>query len=210
MNQITQSAIDAAKQAARAFAAAHDGAVIDKSVYIAGPMSGLPDLNYPAFDAAAFTLRAAGFRAENPAENEPSCNAPTWEDYMRLALPQMLKCQSVLLLPGWQSSKGARVEARTALDMNMIVFDAEAGTHLQSTDEQGKQAGAGQGEANELQELTAAHSALRGAWNDLIAAMFHCDPLLFSDPTVPAVEAVVDSVWRLHAKAQQSQSEVSA
>ena len=40
-------------------------------IYIAGPMSGLPDLNSPAFNAMAERLRAHGHHVENPAENPP-------------------------------------------------------------------------------------------------------------------------------------------
>ena len=44
-------------------------------VYIAGPMTGLPDFNYPAFNAAAAKLRALGLEVLNPAENPPP---PLW------------------------------------------------------------------------------------------------------------------------------------
>ena len=36
-----------------------------KRIYIAGPMTGLPDFNYPAFNAAAARMRALGFEVEN-------------------------------------------------------------------------------------------------------------------------------------------------
>jgi hypothetical protein len=36
--------------------------------YIAGPMTGLPEFNFPAFHAAAASLRARGFEVENPAQ----------------------------------------------------------------------------------------------------------------------------------------------
>ena len=45
-------------------------------IYLAGPMSGLPELNYPAFHAKAAELRAAGHHVENPAENPaPPCGS---------------------------------------------------------------------------------------------------------------------------------------
>lgn len=101
-------------------------------VYIAGPMSGLPDLNYPAFRSAALVLRSHGYFVENPAENEAPEPAPTWAAWMRLGLTQMLTCSHVLLLPDWQKSKGAIIEARTALDLGIIVFDGETGAPVQS------------------------------------------------------------------------------
>ena len=67
-------------------------------IYIAGPMSGLPDLNYPAFNAMAAKLRAHGHHVENPAEN-PECDS--WEAYMRLAIAQLVTCGTLVLLDGW-------------------------------------------------------------------------------------------------------------
>jgi hypothetical protein len=100
----------------------------DKSVYLAGPMSGLPAMNYPAFHAEAARLRALGYRVENPAENhEPPCQS--WEGYMRLALLQMLRCDTIAMLPGWAKSKGATIEHRLAADLGMnIVFASEVTT----------------------------------------------------------------------------------
>ena len=78
-------------------------------IYLAGPMSGLPDLNYPAFNAKAAELRAQGHHVENPAENPvPACGS--WQGYMRMAVAQLVTCEVIFLLPGWEKSKGARVE----------------------------------------------------------------------------------------------------
>lgn len=93
-------------------------------IYIAGPMTGLPEFNYPAFNAEAKRLRALGYEVENPAENPaPACK--TWAGYMRKALPQMLSCDAVALLPGWQSSKGARLEITVARELGMRVLSTE-------------------------------------------------------------------------------------
>ena len=38
-------------------------------IYLAGPMTGLPDHNFPAFRAAAEGLQQAGWEVVNPADN---------------------------------------------------------------------------------------------------------------------------------------------
>lgn len=95
-----------------------------KKIYLAGPMTGLPELNFPAFYAAAVRLRAEGHHVENPAENGASAPQDArWEDYMRLALAQLVRCQAIALLPGWEGSRGARIEINLALVLGMeVVF----------------------------------------------------------------------------------------
>lgn len=82
-----------------------------RRIYIAGPMTGLPDFNYPAFNAEAARLRALGYHVENPAENP---GQQSWAAYMRVAIRQMLTCDTIALLPGWEQSKGARLELSIA------------------------------------------------------------------------------------------------
>ena len=180
-------------------------------VYVAGPMTGQTDLNYPAFDTAAKHLRGYGFVVENPAENERPNPTPTWAEWMRLGLTQMLRCNSVLLLPGWHASKGAVIEARIALDLGLLVIDGETGAALPAdhavTLQQ--QPATTQDEADtavQLQAITADHEQLRAAWRDIITALHQCDPQLFADPTRPAIEAAVSSVWRTHANLHQATS----
>jgi len=91
--------------------------------YIAGPMTGLPDFNYPAFNRAAAQLRALGHEVLNPAENPvPPCG--TWAGYMRMALAQLVQCEAIVLLPGWTDSKGALIERKLAqvLGMDVVHF----------------------------------------------------------------------------------------
>lgn len=90
-------------------------------IYVAGPMSGLPEYNYPAFHAEAARLRSRGFHVENPADN-PSPPCGTWQGYMRLALAQLVTCQAIALLPGWNNSRGATIEHRLALELGLSVL----------------------------------------------------------------------------------------
>lgn len=90
-------------------------------IYIAGPMTGLPEFNYPAFNQEAARLRSLGYEVANPAENpEPPCKS--WLGYMRMALGQLVNCDIVALLPGWQDSKGARIEQRLAIDLGLRIY----------------------------------------------------------------------------------------
>lgn len=94
-----------------------------KRIYIAGPMTGLPEFNYPAFNAEAARIRALGYSVENPAENKaPECG--TWQGYMRAALRQMLTCDSVAMLKGWGKSKGALIEYNLAKSLELEIWDA--------------------------------------------------------------------------------------
>jgi hypothetical protein len=98
---------------------------VKKRIYIAGPMTGLPEYNYPAFNAEAKRLRALGWEVENPAENEAPSSGE-WIDFMRLAIPQLMTCDIIVLLPGWIESRGARIEVRVSEIMGLLRAHAGA------------------------------------------------------------------------------------
>ncbi len=89
-------------------------------VYIAGPMTGLPDLNFPAFANAAADYRSRGCHVENPAEINPDPTMP-WEECMRRDIPCMLTCDTIIMLPGWRKSRGANIELNLAVAVGMAV-----------------------------------------------------------------------------------------
>lgn len=95
-----------------------------KRIYLSGAMTGCPDLNFPAFHAAAKALRAKGHDVVNPAEIKPE-GEPSWSACMRADLKAMLDCCTVALLPGWEDSKGANIEARLAIQLGMRVVEFE-------------------------------------------------------------------------------------
>lgn len=94
-------------------------------VYISGPMTGLPEFNFPAFHAAARLLRAAGHEAVNPAE----INAETggdWHYYLRADIKALCDCDALALLPGWEGSKGAHLELHIAHRLGLRVASLDA------------------------------------------------------------------------------------
>lgn len=91
-------------------------------LYVAGPMSGYPDFNYPAFNAAAERLRAANDLVENPAENPEEID---WQGYMRTALAQVVRVEGVAVLPDWQMSRGATLEVHVAHALQLPVLTVD-------------------------------------------------------------------------------------
>ena len=69
-----------------------------KRVYIAGPMTGYKDWNFPAFYQVADMAKDAGYRALNPAENG-GVNRP-WAWNMRNAITLLMTADAITLLPG--------------------------------------------------------------------------------------------------------------
>ncbi|MEB6163948.1 DUF4406 domain-containing protein [Pseudomonas aeruginosa] len=94
-------------------------------VYLAGPMTGLPDFNYPAFNAEERRIRALGYLVENPASNMVYRGSP-WETFMRDGIKRLMDCDILALLPGWERSRGANIERGLAITLGMHVVDAVA------------------------------------------------------------------------------------
>lgn len=89
-------------------------------LYVAGPMTGLPDFNYPAFDKAGRDLQERGYAVLNPArvfDVEPA----SWKGYMVRALADVASSDGLALLPGWENSKGARLEVQVAFALDIEV-----------------------------------------------------------------------------------------
>ncbi len=88
-------------------------------IYLAGPMTGYRDFNFPAFHRAEALLLALGLEVENPANTEHPAGTQ-WDGYMRSAIRQMLTCQGVATLNGWETSRGARLELEVATQIGMV------------------------------------------------------------------------------------------
>jgi len=93
-----------------------------KRLYIAGPMTGLPDMNFPAFHAEAKKWRDLGHEVINPAELCPD-PAMEWHQCMRVDIKALVECDGIVLLPGWKDSKGATLEHHIAERLGMTVLE---------------------------------------------------------------------------------------
>lgn len=98
--------------------------------YLAGPMSGIPQFNFPMFQAAAKELREHGYDIVSPAElDDPETYANamaspdgdaakqgrSWGDFLARDVKIVAdQVQGVIVLPGWQTSRGARLEVFVA------------------------------------------------------------------------------------------------
>lgn len=90
--------------------------------YLSGPMTGLPDYNRPAFNKAAEFLRNQGYAVWNPAEEFDANYIYPRKIYMRRDIEALLKCDSLVLLNGWENSAGARLELAIAQELEMNIF----------------------------------------------------------------------------------------
>jgi len=91
-------------------------------LYLAGPMRGIEEYNFPAFRKAARELRARGHTVFSPADhdvkhdgfNPKTDAAKPLAHYMRYDLPAVCRSDAVVNLDGWEKSTGACLENFTA------------------------------------------------------------------------------------------------
>lgn len=124
------------------------------SIYIAGPMRGFPEYNFPAFNDTAIKLRQGHWAdVRNPAERDVALlgqaawrAAPGWatgdpEGYpegfnldaaLDWDLRQIEGVRCIYLLPGWRSSAGSGIELAYAARLDKVAIDGvehAAGNH---------------------------------------------------------------------------------
>ena len=111
-------------------------------VYIAGPMTGIPQFNYPHFSDVAKMLREEGFQVVSPAEMDdpevraislasPDGNLDTIESH-GMTHGQFLArdveliaddgIEAVAVLNGWENSSGARHETFVAFLNHLPIY----------------------------------------------------------------------------------------
>ena len=93
-------------------------------IYLAGPMTGHPEHNFPAFHEAATKLTEAGWEVVNPADNFGGRTDLSRGSYLRIDVALLMQCDALAMLPGWHHSKGARLEYLLGCELGMPVIDA--------------------------------------------------------------------------------------
>lgn len=88
-------------------------------IYLSGPMSGLPDHNKPAFHAAAAHLRSLGHFVLSPAEL--SFTGRPYLDCLKDDIRLLTACSQIVLLPGWEKSRGANLELQVAQGLELVI-----------------------------------------------------------------------------------------
>jgi Asp-tRNA(Asn)/Glu-tRNA(Gln) amidotransferase A subunit family amidase len=91
-------------------------------IYISGPMTGLPNHNEEAFTDAAAALRKKGHIVFNPAENDDGSRDKSWAFYMRLDVRSVSLADYMVILPGWENSKGAQLEIAIAERLEIPIY----------------------------------------------------------------------------------------
>lgn len=111
-------------------------------IYLAGPMRGIPEFNFPEFYRYAAMLRAEGHEVFSPAErdnehhgvdiskgNEAGCEDTAAKEHgfnLREALGRDLayicaEADGIAMMPGWENSKGATAERATAVALGLEI-----------------------------------------------------------------------------------------
>lgn len=105
-----------------------------KRVYIAGPMRGYAEFNFPAFFRAEERAKKKGFRVINPARLDvkehldprlltPKQIKKILPYVVKRDLECLMKCDAIALLPGWEESAGATAEYLVAEWLDLEILD---------------------------------------------------------------------------------------
>lgn len=119
------------------------------AVYVAGPMRGIADFNFPAFDEASTILRVLGFTVFNPADRDRDIHGPDVNksatgnladvEHTGFSLRDALgadtawiaqHADAIAVLPGWENSRGAKAEVALAHALGLVVAPIEEFTFL--------------------------------------------------------------------------------
>jgi hypothetical protein len=79
-------------------------------IFIAGPMTGIPLYNEPMFSRVYADLKNIVQDAEIVHPFMINTDHANWLACMRRSITEIMTCDEVYFLPGWQNSRGAKIE----------------------------------------------------------------------------------------------------
>ena len=88
-------------------------------IYIAGPMTGLPNFNRDAFHRETERLQTLGHVALNPAILPDGLEQ---HQYMAICIEMVKMADQLVMLPGWERSAGARAEHTLAIKLGKAII----------------------------------------------------------------------------------------
>ena len=95
------------------------------TVYIAGPMAGIKDYNYPAFMQTEEKLKADGWKVLNPARIGVIEGFKDWRDYWPINEAMLIGADAIFMLDGWKQSLGATNEYIWAQMHGLTILNAD-------------------------------------------------------------------------------------
>ena len=110
-----------------------------KRIYLAGPITDLPNLNKEEFKKYEEKFLNLNFEVINPhnlftkeeidkidkeLEDGKINKDEHWAFFMKKCIPEMIKSDLIAMLPKWEKSKGANLEVYNARSLYMPIVDA--------------------------------------------------------------------------------------
>ena len=86
-------------------------------IYIAGAITNNPDYKQ-MFEEVEKELTAKGHAVLNPVKNLGF----SYRDYINMGLCELMHCDAIYMIDGWEESPGAKLEHLYAVTTNMKIF----------------------------------------------------------------------------------------
>jgi hypothetical protein len=116
-----------------------------KKIYVSGPMRNVDDYNFPIFYHVSAMLQMWGYDVVNPAAMDIADRRAEWNWDLRQVIldnsftmeaalardfREILDCDAIVLLPGWQNSEGANKELQFGIAIGLPAFEWQHNTPI--------------------------------------------------------------------------------